>query len=83
MFKHSMKLLFNTKNDNLVLDNELISSYAQDVESKVLSHRKTGKESPDTDCFADLILCILYGMKLRFAGESQKSNVIELAKTVP
>ena len=30
----------------------------------------------------DLILGILYGMRLRCAGESQQSNVIELTKTV-
>ena len=53
MFKQSMKLLFNTKNGNFVLDDELVASRAKDVECKTISQRKTGKEGPVSDCIAE------------------------------
>ena len=73
----------NTNNGNFVLDNELIFFRAKDLEGKVLSHRKTGKEGRVADCFVDSILDILYGMRLKYDGELQKGNVSKFMKIIP
>ena len=46
VFKKSVRDLINKENGFLVVDDELISSRAMDVELKTISNRKTGKEGP-------------------------------------
>jgi len=66
-----------------VLDNELISSKGEDIESKILSDWKAGKEGPATDVIFDSFFQILFGMRLRTVGESQLVNVEKLLDTMP
>ena len=58
---NSMKL-FNTETGTLVVDDELVASRAGDVESKVLSDKKAGKEGTMADCLADSTICLLLGI---------------------
>ena len=44
--------LLNKCGSVLVIDDKLISSRADDVETKTISNRKTGKEGPVSDCVA-------------------------------
>jgi hypothetical protein len=82
MYKNTMALLFNYKNGVFVLDDEL-QAWRGDAENKMVSARKTGKQGIPADCLADSLIGILYGMRLRVAGESQKKNVDELMKEIP
>ncbi len=66
-----------------MLDGELIASKGEDVESKLLSDRKSGKEGPATDVISDCFLQIILGMQLRTIGESQLVNVENLLDTMP
>jgi len=66
-----------------VLDDELISSKGEDIESKLLSDRKAGKEGPATDVISDSFFQILFGMRLGTVGESQLVNVEKLLDTMP
>ena len=61
MYRRSFAILWNSKNGSLVVDDELVSSRARDVESKAFSSRKTGKDGPVADCAADSNLCMLLG----------------------
>ena len=45
-FERSVTHLLNKRNGVLVIDDELISSRASDVETKTISNRKSGKEGP-------------------------------------
>ena len=83
IFKNSASLLFNTKNGILVVDDELVSSRASDVEAKAYTVRKAGKDGPISDAMAESMICLLLGMRLRVTGESQRDNVAELLKTAP
>ena len=66
----------------MVVDDELISSRASDVETKTISNRKTGKEGPVADCIACSFTSVLYGLRLRVKGETQAQNVRDLLNTV-
>jgi hypothetical protein len=66
-----------------VLDDELISSKGEDIESKLLSDRKAWKEGPTTDVISDSFFHILFGMRLRSVGESLLVNVEKLLDTMP
>ena len=83
IFKNSSSFTFNTKNGTLVVDDELVSSRAGDVEAKAFSNRKSGKDGPVSDAMADSMICLLLGMRLRVTGETQRDNVAELLKTAP
>ena len=52
VFTKSVDTLLNRRNGSLVIDDELISSRAVDVEQKTVSERKSGKEGPVSDCIA-------------------------------
>jgi hypothetical protein len=80
-FERSVTHLLNKHNGVLVIDDELISSRASDVETKTISNRKAGKEGPVSDCVSCSVTNILYGARLRVKGESQSDNVEELTKT--
>jgi len=62
MYKRSMQILFNSANGALVVDDELVVSRAQDVESKSFLNRKTEKDGPVVDCLADSTICLMLGM---------------------
>ena len=83
MCKQPMRLLFNTRNWNFVLDGKLTTSRVKDVDCRTLSTRKTDKEGPVVNCLADSLFGILYVIRLKVSCESQKDHVIELMKTVP
>jgi hypothetical protein len=40
VFKHSIKFFFNTRSRCYVFDDELVGSKANDLENKLISHRK-------------------------------------------
>ena len=83
MFAPSIKLIMNKKNDELVLDDELIGSHSSDVECKTLSYRKAGKEGPVIDDIADSHLGCILGMRLRVKGETELSNVMNVISRFP
>ena len=62
VFKNAMNL-FNTESGTLVVDDELVASRATDVETKVLSEKKAGKEGTMADCLAESTICLLLGTK--------------------
>ena len=70
-------------NSCVVLDDELMASKGEDVESKLLSDRKSGKEGPTTDVVSDSFFQIIFGMRLRTIGKSQIDNVEKLLDTLP
>ena len=67
IFKRSMCILFNTASGSLVIDDELVSSRAKDVECKAFSDRKTGKDGVVADCLADSMIGMLLGMSFENA----------------
>ena len=83
VFERSIKTLLNRSNGSLVIDDELISSRAKDVESKTVSNRKAGKEGPVSDCLACSLTSVLYGMRLRVKGVTQEENVAALLSNLP
>ena len=83
VFERSIKTLLNCSNGSLVIDDELISSRAKDVESKTVSNRKAGKEGPVSDCLACSLTSVLYGMRLRVKGVTQEENVAALLSNLP
>ena len=52
IFTKSINTLMHICNSHLVIDDELISSRAKDVETKTVSNHKAGKEGPVADCVA-------------------------------
>jgi hypothetical protein len=82
VFEQSATHLLNKHNGVLVIDDELISSRASDVEAKTISNRKAGKEGPVADCVSCSVTNMLYGVRLRVKGERQSDNVEELMKTL-
>ena len=83
VFDRSIEFFFDSMNSCVVLDDELIASKGEDVESKLLSDRKSGKEGPTTDVVSDSFFQIIFGMRLRTIGESQIDNVEKLLDTLP
>ena len=69
-FKRGMDLLMNTEDGSYVVDDELFSSRAKDVEAKCVSQRKAGTEGPIDDCLACSLIGVVLGMRLRVSGES-------------
>ena len=64
VFERSISTLLNQESGVLVVDDELISSRASDVELKLLSDRKSGKEGPVVDCVSCSLTNVLYGLRL-------------------
>ena len=58
----------------MVVDDELLSSRAQDVETKAFLDRKAGKEGPISDCIACSLTSIMYGIRLRTVADTQMEN---------
>jgi hypothetical protein len=83
IFERSVEILLNKRNGSIVIDDELISSKATDVESKIVSARKTGKEGPVTDNIACSLSSVMIAMKLRTKGTSQEKNVEHLLNKLP
>ena len=82
MFQKSSDMLLHRGNGLVVLDDELVSSRANDVESKTLSNRKAGKEGPVSDCIACSLTSMMYGMRLQTKADNQVENVAKLLKTL-
>ena len=83
MFTRNIGTLLNRSNGSLVIDDELLSSRAGDVEQKTVSERKSGKEGPVSDCIACSFTSVLFGLRIRLKGESQQANVHALIDTLP
>ena len=83
LFKPSVEILLNQKSGELVLDDELIGSRANDIEHKHKSERKAGKDGPVADAIADAHTCCLFGMRLRVKGEAEIDNVTQLIQRLP
>ncbi|KAG7360729.1 hypothetical protein IV203_035828 [Nitzschia inconspicua] len=63
-----------TPNGFIGLDDELIASRAADVEQKVVSNQKRGKEGPVADCIACSMLSMCCGMRLHVKDDSSNVN---------
>ncbi|KAG7372878.1 hypothetical protein IV203_033602 [Nitzschia inconspicua] len=81
IFSRSASNLLNHGNGSIVVDDELIASRASDVEQKVVSNRKVGKEGPVADCIACALSSVLLGMRLRVKNDPE--NVEQLLHTLP
>ncbi|KAG7339673.1 hypothetical protein IV203_025283 [Nitzschia inconspicua] len=81
IFQRSVETLVNHRNGCIVVDDELIASRATDVEQKVVSNRKRGKEGPVADFAACSLTSICFGMRLR--SRSETNNVDLLLNTIP
>ncbi|KAG7346334.1 hypothetical protein IV203_005402 [Nitzschia inconspicua] len=81
IFSRSASNLLNHGNGSIVVDDELIASRASDVEQKVVSNRKAGKEGPVADCIACALSSVLLGMRLRVKNDPE--NVEQLLHTLP
>ena len=66
-----------------MLDDELISSKAVDIEVKTLSSWKSGKEGSTVDVLCDSFFQLIVGMRLRTSSETQEGNVKQLLSTLP
>eukprot|EP00956_Cyclotella_meneghiniana_P028945 scaffold68869_cov96-Cyclotella_meneghiniana.AAC.1 len=75
----------NKKCGEIVLDDELIGSRAEDVNDARQSHslRKAGKDGITADCFACAHTGCLLGMRLRAVGETDQDNVLQLCNRLP
>ena len=62
IFSRSIDTLFHKDNGVLVIDKILISSRANDVETKTVSERKTGKEGQLADCVSCSFTSVLFGL---------------------
>ena len=78
-----MDPLMNTDDGSYVVDDELFSSRAEDVDAKCFLQRKAETEGPSADCLACSLVGVLLGMRLRVSGELQKQNVQKLLGTTP
>ncbi|KAG7366998.1 hypothetical protein IV203_029668 [Nitzschia inconspicua] len=81
IFSRSASNLLNHGNGSIVVDDELIASRASDVEQKVVSNRKAGKEGPVANCIACALSSVLLGMRLRVKNDPE--NVEQLLHTLP
>jgi hypothetical protein len=66
-----------------VLDDELISLKAVDIEVKTLSSRKSGKEGSTVDVLCDSFFQLIVGMRLQTSSDTQEGNVKQLLSTLP
>ncbi|KAG7372558.1 hypothetical protein IV203_018701 [Nitzschia inconspicua] len=90
IFQRSVETLVNHRNGCIVVDDELIASRATDVEQKVVSNRKRGKEGPVADCAACSLTSICFGMRLRSRSETNNvsmpsayiSNLVLFSNTI-
>ena len=83
MFERSVEIVNDTRYGGYVLDDELISSKASDIEHKVASDRKSGGEGPTCDCFCDSYVQLMLGMRVRLSGDMQLFNMEKLLDTLP
>ena len=81
MFECSAKILF-CRQGLVVVGNELLSSRAQDVETKAISDRKAGKEGLISDCIACSLTSMMYGMRLHTVADTQMENVEKVMETL-
>ena len=82
-FERTISVMLNKKNGLLVLDYELVSSHAIDVELKAVSSHKSGKEGPVSDCISDSQIGTLFAMWLRTKGVSCEENCKQVMETIP
>ena len=75
--------MLDKKNGLLVLDDELVSSHATDVELKTVSDCKSGKEGPVFNYISNSQIGTLFAMQLRTKGVSCEENCKKVMETVP
>ncbi len=83
MFERSAEFFFDSRYGGYVLDDELISSKASDIEHKAVSDRTSGGEGPTCDCFCDSYVQLMLGMRVRLSGDMQLFYVEMLLDTLP
>ena len=62
LFVKNVDKFLSRRDENIVIDDELIGSRAQDVETKALSHPTAGKEGPTCDAIACSLTSVLLGV---------------------
>ena len=82
-FERTISVMLHKKNGLLVLDDELGSSCATDVELKTVSDCKGGKEGPVSDCISNFQIRTLFAMQLRTKGVSCEGNCKKVMETFP
>ena len=82
-FERTILVMLDKKNGLLVLDEELVSSRATDVELKTVSDHKSGKERPVADCISNSQIGTLFAMQLRTKGVSCEENCKNVMETIP
>jgi len=83
VFKHSIKFFFNTRSRCYVFDDELVGSKANDLENKLISHRKYAGEGTATDCIFDTFFQIVLVIQIKTIADSQLTNVQRLLDYLP
>jgi hypothetical protein len=83
MFERSVEFFFDNRYGGYMLDDELISSKASDIEHKVVSDRKSEGKGPKCDCFCDSYVQLMLGMRVRSSGDTQLFNMEMLSDTLP
>lgn len=86
LLQPTVDICMNKKGGRGALDDELVASRSiKDVEKKIVSQRKAGKDGPVMDCIADasigiLLVCIC---SLRAKGEAERVNVDRCLSRLP
>ena len=83
ILKQPISTLINTKSCVSVIDDKLIVSRENDVETKKVSNHKSRKEGLFNDCVACSFTSFPLGFCLKVKGESQEENVEDLISTLP
>jgi hypothetical protein len=82
IFERTVEFFFDPETSTAVIDDELTASKGEDVETKIVTERKAGKEGPVTDVVTDCYFQVILGIRLRTVGESQMVNVQKLLVTL-
>jgi hypothetical protein len=81
-YKQSIEVFFDSYYGCLVLDDKMIGSKAMDVETKIVSDRKTAGD-PTCDCLCDTFFQFVLGIRIKTVADSQIINVEKLLDYTP
>jgi hypothetical protein len=76
IFERPVEFFFDSRCGGFVLDDELISSKAIDIEHKFVSDRKSGGEGPTCGCLCDSYVQLLLGMRITYITYSGTKHSI-------
>ena len=83
LFVRMVETLLNRTDGHLVTNDELSRPRVEDIEKKVLSHRKAGKEGPTSNVITCSFTSVLFEVQIRVHGEKLEDNVNGLIDTLP